>query len=69
MTPTKNNIKSKREKLKLSQWALADKLNVTQAWMSTIENGWVIPSPASQEKIATALNCSVSDIWTGGSDG
>ena len=63
MSPIKNNIKAKREKLGLSQWALADLVGVTQTTVSIVENGYIRPKTETQASFATALNCEVSDIW------
>lgn len=67
----KNKLKQKRETTLRSddsgkfhsQWTLASASGLSQTWIWAMETGSVNPSDETKDKVATALNCSVSEIW------
>lgn len=56
------NIKNAREQIGLSQRALAEKLNITQAAVSQFENGKNPPKIDTLIKISTALNVDINSL-------
>ncbi len=63
MNKYKNNLKKMRERQGYTQWALANKLDLTQGLISIYEAGNASPLPKTQERIAKVLECKVTDIW------
>lgn len=63
MTQVKNSIYVHRQALGLSQWALAREIGTTQAWLSIIENGHVVPNEETKERLADALRCKKEELW------
>ncbi len=61
-------ISSKRNELKISQVALAKKLNVDPKTLSKWENGGSYPDLESASKLAEIFNMSLSDIINGNFD-
>jgi len=57
-------IKEHRLKQNLKASALAKKAKITRSYISHIERGNTVPSLKVLEKIANALNCSVTDLLT-----
>ena len=57
-----NNLKSIRKARKITQEALATKLNVTRQTISKWENGQSVPDAESLTKIAEILNTSVQEL-------
>lgn len=55
-------IKECRIKQNLKASVLAQKAKVTRSYISHIERGHATPSLKTLERIAKALNCSVSDL-------
>jgi predicted transcriptional regulator len=50
-----DDIKRQRQRLGLSQWALATKVGRTGAWLSLREMGYVKASPGELEVLAEVL--------------
>ena len=59
-----NNIRANRQKLGLTQEALAEILNVTPDYISKIENGIKHPSLSAIEKLADLFNVDVYEIMS-----
>lgn len=55
-------VKRLREKARYSQEVLADKANLNRTYLGEVERGVAIPSLATINKIATALNLSTSQL-------
>lgn len=62
MTEVGKNVKRLRQEIRYSQFLLAGFCEVSEAYISMIENGKRIPSVEVLTKMATALVCSVSEI-------
>lgn len=58
-----NNIKSLRERLKLSQTELASLINVSQQSVAKWENGISSPRTDKLPEIAKILGCDISDLF------
>ena len=58
-----NLIKKRRMELGYSQTEFADKLNITNDWLSRLENGKAYPSRKLALKIAKELNVDFIDIF------
>lgn len=59
-------VKEFREKKQWTQEALSEKADVSRAIISKLENGdEVVTTTETLKKIASALNCKVSDIFLG----
>ncbi len=58
----KDNVKQRREQMKLSQQQLADLIGVNQAMIHYIEAGTKIPSLAVTISLANALGCSIDEL-------
>ena len=63
-----NNLKIIRENVGLTQYELAQKINVTKASVSNYETGFRKPSIQVAQKIAIAISesgftCSVDDVF------
>jgi DNA-binding XRE family transcriptional regulator len=48
-----------------SQIAIARELEVPEQFLSKIVRGWIDPKPELKEKIASALNAQVADLFPG----
>lgn len=57
------NIKEKRKALGLTQYELAEALNVEDKYISRIETGTSTPSFALLEKIANVLNINLAELF------
>lgn len=60
----KDKIKYFREKLGISQAALAEKLNVSQSTVAMWETGDNVPKTTMLPEIAKALNCTIEDLFS-----
>ena len=58
-----NNVRSRRQRLGLSQQRLADLSGVTRQTISGLEGGLYSPSTLVALKIARALDCRVEDLF------
>ena len=57
-----NNIKLIREKMGITQKALAEAANVSCPFMYDLENGNRNAKPETWQRIAAALGCTVNDL-------
>jgi transcriptional regulator with XRE-family HTH domain len=55
-------VKRLREEARYSQEVLADKANLNRTYLGEVERGVAVPSLATINKIATALNLSTSQL-------
>jgi XRE family transcriptional regulator, regulator of sulfur utilization len=55
-------LRQRRQELKWSQERLADKANVNRSYLGEIERGSSIPSLATLEKLASALEINLSTL-------
>ncbi len=55
-------VKKLREQQDITQETLADKVGLTQSFISKLENGELTPSLKSLEKIAEALGVEVAEL-------
>ena len=60
---TKNRLREYRNKAKLSQERLAEKLGVTRQTIISIENARYVPSLQLALKIAKLFKCKVGDLF------
>lgn len=58
------NVRKRRKELHLTQEQLAERLNVTGAYVSEIEAGRRTPSLETVERLATALDCPALNLLT-----
>ena len=58
-----NRIKIEREKAKLTQAELAEKVGVTRKTVNTVENGIFTPSATLAIKLAEALGLRVEELF------
>ena len=58
-----NRIKSERERLGLTQAALAEMVAVSRKTINTVENGIFTPSTLLALKLAQALNVPVEELF------
>lgn len=58
-----NLIKKRRTEMGYSQTEFADRLNITNDWLSRLENGKAYPSRKLALKIAKELNVDFIDIF------
>lgn len=58
-----NSIKAERERMNLTQGALAEKVGVSRKTINTVENGVFIPSTLLSLKLAEALERSVNQVF------
>ncbi len=58
-----NNLKEIRQSQKLASWGLSVKSGVSTSTITAIEKWDFVPSLTTQQKIATALEVDVEDIW------
>ena len=63
MTLTKNKLKEFRDRSKLSQEALADKVNVSRQTIISIEGDRYVPSLELALKLAKLFKCKVEDLF------
>ena len=58
-----NTLKAERERLELTQAALAERIGVSRKTINTIENGVFVPSTVLALKLAQALERSVEELF------
>lgn len=58
-----NNLKAERERLDLTQAALAERVGVSRKTINTVENGIFVPSTILALKLAAALDRTVEQIF------
>ncbi|WP_419809231.1 helix-turn-helix transcriptional regulator [Sphingomonas sp.] len=58
-----NSIKAERDRLNLTQAALAEKVGVSRKTINTVENGVFIPSTLLSLKLAEALGQGVDRLF------
>jgi putative transcriptional regulator len=63
MVLTKNKLREFRQKAKLSQEKLAEKVAVTRQTIISIENGRYVPSLELALKFARLFRCGVEDLF------
>lgn len=59
------NIKAERNRKELTQFALAEKINVSESTISLIERGIQTPSVFLVYDIAKVLNIDINDLFKG----
>ncbi len=59
-----NTLKTERERLELTQAALAERVGVSRKTINTVENGVFIPSTILALKLAAALDRPVEALFT-----
>lgn len=69
MSAVGESIKEKRKERKLSQNQLAKKAGIAQATLSAIESSTKSPAVDTVEKLADALECSISELLGEKQDG
>jgi len=62
---TNNGIRILRKKMKKTMVRLSQESGVSYSNLCRIEKGYKLPSVQTAEKIATALNVMVSDLYPG----
>ena len=60
--PVSDNLKRKRKQARLTQIQLAEKSGVSQQAISFIESGRNTPSEGTMRLLASALNCTISEL-------
>ncbi len=63
MALAKNRLKEMREKVRLSQEALASEIGVTRQTIISIEGGRYVPSLELALKLAKRFKCKVEDLF------
>lgn len=58
-----HNIKQKRKSLGLTQYELAERLNVEDKYLSRLETGTSTPSFALLEKLADVFNITIAELF------
>lgn len=58
-----NTLKAERERLELTQAALADRVGVSRKTVNTVENGVFVPSTILALKLAAALGQPVEALF------
>lgn len=58
-----NRIKTERERVQLTQAALAELVGVSRKTINTVENGIFTPSAILAIKLAQALNVTVEELF------
>lgn len=58
-----NRLKEERERLRLTQAQLAEKVGVSRKTINTVENGIFIPSTVLALKLAKAIGRSVEQLF------
>ena len=61
--PLRNRLKAERERLGLTQAALAERVGVSRKTINTVENGVFVPSTILALKLARAVGRSVEAIF------
>lgn len=56
------NVRERREALKMTQTDLGDKVGVGRSYVAQIERGSKVPSMYMGRELARALGCSVEDL-------
>lgn len=59
----RNRLKSLRKKRRIKQYRLASKVGIHPSKISFIEHG-LIPDNKLKRKLAKALNCEISDLFS-----
>lgn len=59
-----NTLKAERERLDLTQAALAERVGVSRKTINTVENGVFVPSTILALKLAAALDRPVESLFT-----
>lgn len=57
-------LMKKRKDASLTQYELGFLSGISQTYIWKIETNLVNPSDEIKDRVATALNCSVSEIWS-----
>lgn len=57
------NLKVARIKMGYNQKQLAEKVGVSSKYISRLESTETLPSPDVMKRIASALNCSVQELF------
>lgn len=57
------NIKTLRERARLTQCCLAERLGVTQACIAKWETGEAMPTADKLPQLATILNCTIDELF------
>ncbi len=57
-------LKMKILESKKSQLALAKEIGIPDSFFSKVVNGWITPTVGIQKKIAKALGCNISAIFS-----
>lgn len=55
-------VRELREKLEIDQDALAERIDMTQAWVSRLENGHIDPTVTKMQALAKALRTPLSSL-------
>ena len=63
-----NTLKAERERLGLTQAALAERVGVSRKTINTVENGVFVPSTVLALKLAAALERPVEALFALGGD-
>ncbi|EZP49313.1 MULTISPECIES: helix-turn-helix transcriptional regulator [Sphingomonas] len=63
MSELRNSLKEERERLGLTQAALAERVGVSRKTINTVENGVFIPSTLLALKLAAALQRPVESLF------
>ena len=58
-----NHLEERRRASGLTQLELAEKVGVSRKSINSIENGIYIPTTVLALKMATALNCTIHDLF------
>ena len=58
-----NQLEQRRKASDLTQSVLAEKVGVSRKSINSIENGIYIPTTVLALKMATALNCTIHDLF------
>ncbi len=64
-----NTLKDERDRLGLTQAALAERVGVSRKTINTVENGIFVPSTILALKLAAALGRSVEELFRVGDAG
>jgi transcriptional regulator with XRE-family HTH domain len=60
----RQNVRKRRQELRLTQQQVAERLGVTGAYISEVEAGKRTPSLETVERLATALDCPALNLLT-----
>jgi DNA-binding XRE family transcriptional regulator len=58
------NLKTKILESRRPQIGIAKELGIPEPYLSKIVNGWIEPKDEIKDRIAQALNCKVTDIFS-----